>query len=224
MKRTWLMLGAGVALLASAEASAQVRAGSGILVRKDGASASTTTSTTTAVSEGDVAVVTLTPFELAPYANMNEKNMTAHMSASDSLELQISRLAQTKASNQRVRNYATMLVNDHSSHLAKTIEIITDEDVGAEPLSYDPEHVRMREVLSALRARGRSAEWDAAFLRFQVMHHQNEIDLLTPVVKNAHARLGLELTPTTPEKFAEIIRADVDKYAKAVKLAGLKPQ
>jgi len=183
MKRTWLVLGAGVALLASAEASAQ--AGSGIRVRKDGASASTTTSTT-AVSEGDVAVVTLTPFELAPYANMSEKNMTAHMSASDSLELQISRLAQTKASSQRVRNYATMLVNDHSSHLAKTIEIITDEDVGAESLSYDPEHVRMREVLSALRTRSRSAEWDAAFLRFQVMHHQNEIDLLTPVIKNAH--------------------------------------
>ena len=94
--------------------------------------------------------------------------------------------AQTKASDQRVRDYATMLVSDHSTHLAKTIEVITDEDVGAEPLAFDPEVIRMREVLTALRTRAGSADWDAAFLRFQISHHQNEIDLLTPVIKNAH--------------------------------------
>ena len=45
-----------------------------------------------------------------------------------------------------------------------------------------------------------------------------------PEVKAGHIRLGLELTPTTPDKFEAIIRADIEKYAKAIKLAGLRQQ
>jgi putative membrane protein len=117
---------------------------------------------------------------------MNEKNMTAHMAAGDSLEIQISQLAQTKGTDARVREYASMLVTDHTAHLAKTIEIITDEDVGAEPLANDPEGMRMRQMLTELRNMPAGANWDAAFLRFQVQHHQNELDLWPTVVKNAH--------------------------------------
>lgn len=190
--RTWILVGVGAVIAMASEAGAQQRTtGSGIRVTKDGgaASVSTTSSATrTGVATGEVATtaVSATTFTLAPYANMNEKNMTAHMAAGDSLEIQISQLAQTKGMDQRVRDFAATLVNDHTAHLAKTWEIITDEDVGAAPLAFDPEGVRMRETLAQLRNLGGGTEWDATFLRFQATHHQNEIDLLTPVIKNAH--------------------------------------
>lgn len=176
----------GVAALASV-AGAQTRTtGSGIPVQKEvTATVSTTPSTTTyTVSGGDVTLTT--PFDITAYANMNEKNITAHMAAGDSLEIQLAELALGKATSQAVRDFAGVLLNDHRAHLAKTHEIITDEDVGAEPMAFDPEGMRMRQMLTSLRTMAAGANWDAAFLRFQAQHHQNEIDLLTANIKNAH--------------------------------------
>jgi predicted outer membrane protein len=187
--RAWLLLGAGAVLVTSTQAAAQERMqGSGIKISKERPVVSSTPaqSTTTVVVGGEVELTT--PFALASYLNMNEKNMTAHMATGDSLEIEISRLAQTKATDSRVRDYASMLVNDHTAHLAKTTEIITDEDVGAEPLVDDPEELRMRQTLAGLRNMAAGASWDAAFLRFQVDHHQNELAIWTnpTIVKNAH--------------------------------------
>ena len=183
MKRTIALLGTGALLMATA-AGAQARTtGSGIRVTKD-VPASTTTPSTTSMSPGEVALGT--EFNLAAYANLNEKNITAIMAGGDSLEIQMSELALSKATSQAVRDYANMLLTDHRAHLAKTIEIITDEDVGAEPPPSNPEGARMKEMLAKLRTMPAGTSWDAEFVKFQVTHHQNVIDLLTPNVKNAH--------------------------------------
>jgi putative membrane protein len=183
--RISVLLGA-VAMLAATGADAQERMqGSGIRVQKSEFDVSTTPSTTTVeVATGDVNLTT--PFDITAYANMNEKNITAHMAAGDSLEIQFAELALSKGTSQQVRDFANMLLNDHRAHLAKTHEIITDEDVGAQPLAFDPEGMRMRQMLNNLRNMAAGTTWDAAFLRFQAQHHQNEIDLLSANIKNAH--------------------------------------
>jgi putative membrane protein len=183
--RISVLLGA-VAMLAATAADAQQRMqGSGIRVQKSEFDVSTTPSSTTVeVSSGEVTLTT--PFDITAYANMTEKNITAHMAAGDSLEIQFAELALSKGTNQQVRDFANMLLTDHRAHLAKTHEIITDEDVGAEPLSFDPEAMRMRQMLNSLRNMSAGTNWDAAFLRFQAQHHQNEIDLLSANLKNAH--------------------------------------
>jgi predicted outer membrane protein len=184
----WFVGAALVLVAVSSEAQNRTQ-GSGIRVVKDqtapGVSTTPSSMTTNVVSGGDVTVVT--PFNLSVYANaMNEKNITAHMAAGDSLEIQLAQLAQDKAVNNSVRDYAGTLVADHTAHLAKTIEIITDEDVGAQPFLNDVEVLRMRQTLTQLRNMPPGSNWDAAFLRFQVAHHQNEIDLLNANIKNAH--------------------------------------
>ena len=183
--RISVLLGA-VAMLAATAADAQERMqGSGIRVQKSEFGVSTTPSTTTVeVSTGDVNLTT--PFDITAYANMTEKNITAHMAAGDSLEIQLAELALSKGTSQQVRDFASTLLNDHRAHLAKTHEIITDEDVGAQPLAFDPEGMRMRQMLNSLRNMAAGSNWDAAFLRFQAQHHQNEIDLLSANIKNAH--------------------------------------
>jgi len=184
MKRSLVLFGLGALFAATASAGAQARTtGSGIPVSKDGPAVSTTGSVTT-VSPGEVSLTT--SFNLAAYANMNEKNIAAHMAAGDSLEIRLAELALSKASSQAVRDYASMLLTAHRAHLADVMEIITDEDVGAEPMANDPEGMRMRQMLTRLQGMPAGASWDAAFVRFQVQHHQNEIDLLTLNIKNVH--------------------------------------
>lgn len=177
-------LGAAALLLAGA-AGAQTRTtGSGIPITKDAPAVSTTN------SSGDVSM-TVTPavlptFSVPSYGVLTEKNMTAIMAAGDSLEIQLGHLAHSKGTAQSVRDYGMMLANDHTAHLGKVTEVITDEDVGAEPPANDVEGARMRAMLTWLQNTAASKEWDAAFLRFQAQHHQNVHDLLSANIKEAH--------------------------------------
>lgn len=171
----------GLATLGAAELAAQDQR---IPITKDRPSVSTTSGGE--IELAPVAPAVLPAFSVASYPALNEKNITALMAAGDSLEIQIGDLARTKGTAQRVRDFGTMLATDHRAHLAKTHEIITDEDVGAEPVPNDVEGARLRGMLNWLQTTPASAAWDAAFLRFQTQHHQNVIDVLNANIKNAH--------------------------------------
>jgi predicted outer membrane protein len=181
-------LGAAALLLAGA-AGAQARpGGSGIPISKD---APTPAVKTTATSDGSVATVTVTPavlptFSVASYGPLNEKYMTNIMAGGDSLEIQLGHLAHGKGTAQSVRDYGMMLANDHTAHLAKVMEVITDEDVGTAAPPTNVEGDRTKAMLAWLQNNPASKDWDAAYLRFQVQHHQNVYDLLSANIKQAH--------------------------------------
>ena len=179
-------LGAAALLFASV-AGAQ-SSGSGIPISKD--APPRTPAVTTTNSGGEVArpvsPAVLPTFSVASYGPLNEKNMTAIMAAGDSLEIQLGHLAHSKGTAQSVRDYGMMLANDHSAHLPKVMEVITDEDVGVQPPANDVEGARTRAMLTWLQNTPASKEWDAAYLRFQAQHHQNVHDLLSANIKEAH--------------------------------------
>ena len=181
-------LGAAALLLAGA-AGAQARpGGSGIPISKD---TPTPSVRTTATSDGSVATVTGSPavlptFSVASYGPLNEKYMTNIMAGGDSLEIQLGHLAHGKGTAQSVRDYGMMLANDHTAHLAKVIEVITDEDVGSAAPPTNVEGDRTKAMLAWLQSNPASKEWDAAYLRFQAQHHQNLYDLLSANIKEAH--------------------------------------
>ena len=181
INRFAVLLGLASIAAAASDVSAQDQR---IPITKDRPGVSTT-------SGGEIALEPVPPavlpaFSIASYPALNEKNITALMAAGDSLEIQIGDLARTKGTAQSVRDFGTMLATDHRAHLAKTHEIITDEDVGAEPVPNDVEGARLRGMLNWLQTTPASAAWDAAFLRFQAQHHQNVIDVLNANIKNAH--------------------------------------
>jgi predicted outer membrane protein len=198
-----MLLGAS-ALFVAGQAAAQ----SGIPITKD----RVTTTTTTTVSPGEVTQpvassltvteVTLPPFDINAYANMSEQNILAFMFGGDSLEIEMGRLAQTKGSDQRVRDYGTMLVNDHSAHLATLQKIDAEEDLDPVPMANNIEGSRMRGMLVWLQNTPAGAPWDAAFLRFQAAHHQNAIDAVSRNVKNAHDDDFEKVIDSTLESFA----------------------
>jgi predicted outer membrane protein len=181
-------LGAAAVLLAGA-AGAQARpGGSGIPISKDAPAPGVKT---TATSDGSVAKVTVSPavlptFSVASYGPLNEKYMTHIMAGGDSLEIQLGHLAHGKGTAQSVRDYGMMLAHDHTAHLAKVMEVITDEDVGTAAPPTNVEGDRTKAMLAWLQNNPAGKEWDAAYLRFQAQHHQNVYDLLSANVKEAH--------------------------------------
>ena len=175
----------GLLLILSMQASAQRRAqGSNIRVAKDEID---TTS-----------------------ASMTERNLTAHLLVGDSIEIQLAELAQTRATDPRVRAYAQLLAADHAAHLARTIEIVATDSIGAEALPTDQALARGWATLANLRAAPAGSSWDADFLSFQIRHHQGELDLwpaaLTAVRDSALAE-HMRNTQRTLAKHRDVARS-----------------
>jgi predicted outer membrane protein len=199
--RKCMVFGAS-ALLVAGQAAAQ----SGIPITKDRVS---TTTTTTLTSPGDVSApvassLTVTEVNLPAFytTELNERNILAFMFGGDSLEIEMGRLAQTKGTDQRVRDYGSMLVNDHTAHLGTLEGIRRDEGLEPLPFANNVEASRMRGMLVWLGNTPASPSWDAAFVRFQAAHHQNAIDLVNLNIKNAH-----------DDDFEKVIDATLQSFA-----------
>jgi predicted outer membrane protein len=130
--------------------------------------------------------VRLPPFAVGAYANLSDSGIVAHMAASDSIEITIANLAALKATEQRVRDYSTILSADHAAHLTSTARVIENEHIAPVALANDPECARLKDMLAWLDTAPAGTAWDAAFLRFQVAHHQNEIAAINANITNKH--------------------------------------
>lgn len=175
IRRAWtLTLGlAAIASFGNAQADAQVR-GSGIRVTKDAyvPRVSETSSGTVVDAAGFNAV------DAEIYRGMNDANIMAHMLAGDSLEIEMARIASERASDPEVREFARMLVDEHSRHLATSLEMSRDEDIGSIPADGDRHGVTLRRMLSHLRTMSSSPAFDRTFLRYQIRHHEHDVQAL----------------------------------------------
>ncbi len=178
IRRTWLlMVGTGAMVVAGsfapAQAEAQVR-GSGIRVSKDAyvPTVSETATGTVIDAPGFNAV------DAEVYRGMTDANIMSHMIVGDSLEIEMARLAAERAGDPEVREFARMLVDEHSRHLATSLEMARDEDIGSMPADGDRHAVTLRRMISQLRTMGSSPAFDRTFLRYQIRHHDHDINAL----------------------------------------------
>jgi putative membrane protein len=187
IKRTWLlMLGTSAMVIASsfapAQADAQVqRTGSGIRVSKDAYLPTTGPVTETAegtVVDADINAPGFNAVDAEVYRSMSDANIMSHMIVGDSLEIEIARLAAERAGDPEVREFARMLVDEHSRHLSVSLEMARDEDIGSTPADGDRHGVTMRRWLNHLRTLGSSPTFDRTFLRYQIRHHDFEAQAL----------------------------------------------
>lgn len=126
------------------------------------------------------------PFNIVDYLDLNEPMLTSYLSTRDTFQLRLVSIVQNKATDPRVRDLALMIARDRESRLGQTVEIITDEGVGTEMLPRDPEQARFAELLAQFDAMPSGAAFDAAFLQSEFFLHQNEIDVISANLKNAH--------------------------------------
>ncbi len=173
MRVSKVLLGLGVAMIASSVATAQTDTlpGSGIRVRKDAylnnvrdTSTAVDTARTPSYAAGDVDL----------FAGWGDGNMIHYVIVGDSMEVEIARLAETRAASAEVRDFARMLVTDHTAYLAEDLEMNKDEDLGRVANPNDNTLGRLANVWNELNGLSGSA-FDRAFLRHIAMKHQSSI-------------------------------------------------
>jgi hypothetical protein len=126
------------------------------------------------------------PFRIADYWDLNEQNLTAYLALRDTVQIRLAGIAQAKATDTRVRDLALMIQNDRVNRIVETTESIVDEHVGSQPMARDVELYRLAELIQHFDRMPAGAAFDAAYLQVTFFLHQNEIDVLTQNLKNAH--------------------------------------
>ncbi len=193
-----ILLSGTVLLVPGIPASAQTT-GSGVRVTKDRTTATTNSTTSSATTSGAAngEVVSLPEFSLGSYPTLTLSNMAAHLLSGDSAEIRMAQLAEGRATAQSVHDYAMMLANDHAAHYNSAKKALDDEDVVPAPLPNDVEALRMQQEMIRLTNMAAGPAWDAEFVRFQVQHHQNEINLLSANASSVHGHEMHELLEDT---------------------------
>ncbi|MBY5371532.1 DUF4142 domain-containing protein [Rhizobium sp. WSM1274] len=110
----------------------------------------------------------------APHQTNNQDRLFAQLATAGGLaEVELGNLAGGKAKADAVKQFADMMVSDHSDANRKLKELA---DAAKIPLSdqLDPEHALLRERLQTLEADA----FDAAYIKAQIVDHQKTAQLL----------------------------------------------
>jgi uncharacterized protein (DUF305 family) len=189
-------LSVGALLAASARLEAQQRSyysDERIAVTKGALYRSAITNLSVKGSDTRISIPPVMPaeaFRLVDYLDLSEQNLTYYMATRDTFAIRLASTAEQKASDQRVRDIATMIWRDRTNRAADVDEIIRveqgGEGVGTAALARDAELQRLRELAAHFDTLSAGSAFDAAYLRTVFFLHQNEIDVLTANLKNAH--------------------------------------
>jgi putative membrane protein len=177
MRKVLLGFGAATMTLSSvAVAQTDTLQGSGIRVRKDASLTLRDTAsmrdtlttagvpTTTSYAGGDVDM----------FVGWNDGNIIHYVIVGDSMEVELARLAETRAGSAEVREFARMLATDHGAYLAEDLEMARDEDLGRTAHARDNAYNRLTSAWNELSGLT-GAAFDRAFLRQIAMKHQSSI-------------------------------------------------
>lgn len=123
-------------------------------------------------------------------------------------EVELGQLALQKASDEKVKQFAQRMVDDHTKANEQLQQVAQKENI-ALPTQIDPEAQRAKERLSKLSGQ----EFDRAYMRFQLKDHQKDVAEFKreassgkdPEVKNfaqstlptleEHLKLAQQITP-----------------------------
>jgi putative membrane protein len=105
-------------------------------------------------------------------------NVLAHISTGDSLEVEIARLAESKAASDDVKSVAETIIRDHSANRDEALQLAQQEQIALTPPPADTSAAHASSVMQQLQAL-QGEEFDRAFVQRQIEHHQDEVRKLT---------------------------------------------
>lgn len=107
-----------------------------------------------------------------------EQNLLHHMIVGDSIEVAMAKRAADRSTNTAVKDFATMLVNDHGTHMQQLIALGTKENINRTPYAGDSSYAHMMKGMAELPDTSWAPTSDQSFVRHQIMHHAHELALL----------------------------------------------
>lgn len=145
------------------------------LTRPDSLAPARTDTTVTAVATTVTLPTMLASNDETLLRGFTDANIVAHIVTGDSLEAEIARLAETRATSTAVRDYARTLVTEHTANRQETIALANDEDTGNQPHPSDPGATHLGNTLTELQNMASGEAWDRTFMMHQLMHHHHEL-------------------------------------------------
>jgi putative membrane protein len=115
---------------------------------------------------------------------MDDNNILAKLSAMDSMEIDLGRLATQKAENPDVRAYAEMLIAEHTQSREECSRLATELNLTPVLAPHDDTPVKHAErigQLSGLEGPG----FDEAYLNVMIEDHRHALDTLPNLAANA---------------------------------------
>lgn len=136
----------------------------------------------------------------ADVGSWSAANMLSHIVTGDSLEVELGRLAESKAQSDDVRAVAETIVRDHSANRDEALQLAQQEHLALTPPPADTSAAHASNVMQQLQGLEGDA-FDRAFVQRQIEHHQTEVRNLTT----------MQATVDDPE-----VRAFIDRTLTAV--------
>lgn len=120
-------------------------------------------------------------------------------------EVELSKLALEKSTNQQVKEFATMMVNDHSKANEDLMTIASSKNISL-PAVLDEDHQKVWDNLNAKTG----ADFDKAYVNDMIDGHKKTLELME---KQAKEGIDAELK-VFAGKTAPIVKAHLDKITK----------
>lgn len=117
----------------------------------------------------------------APQNVTTAQNFVPMAAISNTFEIETSNLALDKSENEAVRNFAEMMVTDHSTAAMKMKQAVQESQTGlAVPTGLDARHQEMLNQLSAAD----DSEFNAIYVDMQRQAHEEAVALFTAYSQN----------------------------------------
>ena len=139
----------------------------------------------------------------------NQKQVVDHLIVGDSLEVQMAQIAASRTGNAAVRNFANVLVTDHTKHLAALRKLAGKRDIGRAANSADSTGMFTGRMLSRMQSMAADSGFDRMFVSQQVRHHMRalaELSSLRAVAKDDDLQQDIDATRPVLERHLALAR------------------
>lgn len=136
------------------------------------------TAATTGASTGAASTSTTSGGEVAAnpgITSWNDNNIVAHLADGDKGEVTLAKLAESRAIIPSVRDYAKMLVTDHSKGEREVRSLESKAKLPAKPASDDTTAKANQDLLKQFTAMPRGKDWDSTWVQHEYDDHQHDI-------------------------------------------------
>jgi putative membrane protein len=118
----------------------------------------------------------------------SDANILAHLATGDSLEVETARLAQQRTQNAQIRRFAQTLIKDHSKNQKQGLALAKKAGITPQPAPSDTTPQHIQQEMSRWQSASSPAQFDRAWLEFQVKHHAEDMAMLPKLQKQAHSK------------------------------------
>jgi putative membrane protein len=123
-------------------------------------------------------------------ASMNDGNILAFMSMSDSLEIAMGNMARTKAKNADVKKFAQMMVTEHTKMKKEGQTVAQRQNLTPQMPAGDMMGADMTSTMTMLQSAS-GAQFDSLYIASQIMAHERVLQNLNGVNPQDTALAGL---------------------------------